>query len=128
MSNKWNDLIQAADESVLNELPLLRPGSQVEENTSSGGVAESALPLRLWKSTVPVEDSSILFVGKLMLGNHFRAAEVQALYACAVLDDVVSLLSSSVMEVGIAEKLAWCRRRYLKKVLRGNWYYFDTLP
>ena len=42
-------------------------------------------PFRLWKSIVPLHDQNIMFVGKVMLGNHFRNAEVQALFACAML-------------------------------------------
>lgn len=85
-------------------------------------------PLRLWKSIVPIHDPSILFVGKVMLGNHFRAAEVQALFACGVFDRIVLLPSADKMTRDVSTTLAWCRRRYLKKGILGNWFYWDMVP
>lgn len=85
-------------------------------------------PLRLYKAMLPVSDPSILFLGKIMLGNHFRTAEVQALWAVSVFDGTLSLPDEDAMEREITETVAWCRKRYLGKGQLGNWFWFDMVP
>lgn len=63
-----------------------------------------------------------------MLGNNFRNAEVQALWATAALDGTLKLPSPAEMERDISRVVAWCRRRYLAKGAQGNWFYFDVVP
>lgn len=123
----WQKSIKSAEHQVLGNFPVL-DSSWAHEQKASGVLEEKTLPLRLWKAVAPVQDQSILFLGQLMLGNHFRAAEVQALFACAVLDGKVAVPAKSDMEAEIAETVAWCRRRYLKKGSRGNWFYWDMVP
>jgi dimethylaniline monooxygenase (N-oxide forming) len=81
-----------------------------------------------------VTDHDIVFLGKVGTGNHSRIAEAQALWVVAALDDILStrgpavLLLREGMEKAVAETVAWCRRRYLAKGEKGNWFYWDVLP
>ena len=77
---------------------------------------------------LPISDPSIIFLGKIMLGNHFRTAEVQALWALSVLDGTLDLPTETVMERDVAETVAWCKKRYLGKGQFGNWFWFDMVP
>lgn len=86
-------------------------------------------PFCLYKAMVPEVDSntqSIVFLGKLVVGNNFRAAEVQALWAVAYLDGHLRLEKSS-MRQDIIETVSWCRRRYLNKGELGSWFFFDVV-
>lgn len=121
-SKHWKALLVQADKQVLERFPILgQPPSHHE-------YPQKMSPFKLYKSMVPLEDHSIIFLGKMMLGNHFRNAEVQALYAVAVLDAALKLPTLDVMEWEVATTLAWCRRRYLGKGELGSWFYFDMLP
>lgn len=125
---RFDGLDETADREVAISFPILdsdwaRSSTKAQTDGGSGSTA-----FRLWKSIVPVEDQSILFVGKLMLGNHFRAAEVQALFACAVLDGTVDVPSIEQMQRDISRTVAWCRRRYLQKGELGSWVYWDMVP
>ena len=84
-------------------------------------------PFRLYKSMLPIADPSIIFLGKVTLGNHFRAAEVQALWALAVFDGTLKLPANELMRVDVAQTVEWCRRRYLGKGQAGNWFWFDMV-
>lgn len=124
----WSDLDRAAELTILKRFPILA-SDWAQEQTSYATLAHNKQqPFRLWKSMVPVVDPSIIFMGKLMLGNHFRAAEVQALFTCAVLEGNIELASERDMRVDIAETVAWCRRRYLAKGASGVWFYWDMIP
>ena len=98
-------------------------------------------PFRLHRAMVPpsdMMDHSIIFLGKMVVGNNFRAAEVQALWAVAYLDGNLypSILDwkprfidneRRLIEEEIAKTVAWCRNRYLSKGELGNWFYFDMI-
>lgn len=123
-----NALEEDGEDAILKELPILdspwahsQTGWQREE-------LSMRLPWRLWKSIVPPTDPTIAFVGRVMLGNHFRAAEVQALFVCAVLDGCLTLPCQHTMYTDIAKVVSWCRRRYLMKGRSGNWFYWDLIP
>jgi len=70
----------------------------------------------------------IVFLGHIVIGNNFRAAECQALWAVAYLDGQLSLPSKEDMEKEVAMSIAWCRRRYRSKGELGHWLYFDLVP
>lgn len=119
----WPTLLSHADEKVLSVFPLLRPESSPSPSTPS-----TPPNFRLYASLLPPSDPSILFPGRLMLGNHFRNSEVQALYCTSMLSSHLPLPPKSEMNQRIAETLAWDRRRYLRKGEKGNWFYWDLVP
>lgn len=121
-SKHWETLLAQADKQVLKRFPLLGQCPADHEHP------RKMSSFKLYKSIVPLRDHSIVFLGKMMLGNHFRNAEVQALYAIAVLDGTLKLPPLNVMEQEIATTQAWCSRRYLAKGELGSWFYFDMVP
>jgi hypothetical protein len=72
--------------------------------------------------------SGIAFLGHIVVGNNFRAAECQAQWAVAYLDGQLSLPSKEEMEREVAMSVAWSRRRYLTRGDLGHWLYFDLVP
>ncbi|OCK80243.1 flavin-binding monooxygenase-like protein-like protein [Lepidopterella palustris CBS 459.81] len=119
---KWQELEQEADVQVLKQFRMLTHPPQYYRHDCN------ETPFRLYKSVIPVHDHSIAFLGKVMLGNNFYNAEVQALYAVAALDGNISLPPAADMKREIAGVVAWCRRRYLTMGETGNWFYWDVVP
>jgi thioredoxin reductase len=116
------DLQALAEKDVVDKLPILDSKWALAQASRDCTRERGLTPLCLWKSMVPLNDPSIIFVGKLMLGNHFRNSEVQALFASAVLDGALVLPPVVERERDVAEHVAWCRRRYPGgKGKRGNW-------
>lgn len=120
----WNVLWVAAAKNVLARFPILkyRPPHHKEDPSNN------LTPVRLYKGILPINDRSIAFVGQMLLGNNFRSAEVQALYAVSALDGTLSLPSKAQMEVSVAHMVTWDRLRYLSKGQPGNWLYWDLVP
>lgn len=101
-------------------------------------------PFRLYKSIAPLTDissPSIVFLGKLVVGNNFRVAEVQALWAVAYMDGHITHPSSkgqdnfngeaagfrAKAEEEVRHTIAWCQQRYLNKGGTGCWFFFDAI-
>ena len=131
-SAHWQALEKLKDAEILSRFPLIcdPPAYNKIEDPNS--------PFRLYKAIAPVtdfEDHSIVFLGKLTVGNNFRGSEAQALWAAAYLDGNVHLKgqaksarpSQSLMEDEVAQTVAWGRRRYLNKGQMGSWFYFDVV-
>ncbi len=132
---RWEELEDIKDAEVLSRFPALThpPAYRKSKRTHT--------PFRLHRAMVPPEDitdHSIVFLGKLVVGNNFRAAEVQALWAVAYLDgnlyprflEFGSMLIKKErerFEREVAKAVAWCRRRYLNKGELGSWFYFDMI-
>ncbi|MCJ1404896.1 monooxygenase [Xylographa trunciseda] len=121
---EWEALDATADEEILTRFPRLKnpPPHHSSSQTSS--------PFRLYKymlSTSPAYHD-ILFLGHIAVGNNFRAAEVQALWATAYFDGHLHVPSQAEMENEVAMGVAWCRRRYLTKGELGHWLYYDLVP
>ena len=124
----WNDLLDDAMRAIRHILPILDSKWARTPRDRIGNHTELT-PFRLWKSIVPLRDQSIVFVGKLMLGNHFRNAEVQALFACAVLSGIIELPPLEDRQHDVARTIAWCRRRYPGgKGKLAHWSYWDMVP
>lgn len=120
VTHSWND---TKDEMILDRFPMLRKPPKFK------AARPSHTPFRLYKAMVPhatQESHSVIFLGKLVVGNNFRAAEVQALWAVAYLDGNLQL-DDPTIEREIDETVAWCRRRYLNKGKLGSWFYFDII-
>lgn len=78
----------------------------------------------------PLNDDSrsVVFLGKMVVGNNFRTAEAQALWAVAYLSgEIRHLPSQEQRETEVAEVVAWDRRRYLNKGELGSWFYYDVV-
>lgn len=119
----WQYLKEIADTKILARFPHLArpPPYHKAEPTHT--------PFRLYKAMIPVTepvDHSIAFLGKMVVGNNFRTAEVQALWAVAYLDGKIKL-DPGLMEEDVAMTVAWNRRRYLNKGQLGSWFYFDVV-
>lgn len=119
---RWQALDREGEIKTLKRFPVLC------EPPSHRAPTSALSPFRLYKGMLPPHDHSIIFLGKLMLGNHFRNAEVQALWAVAALDGTVCFPSTEDIDAEIADTVAWCRKRYLSKGELGNWLYFDMVP
>ena len=101
-------------------------------------------PFRLYKSIAPLTDitsPSMVFLGRLVVGNNFRVAEAQAVWAVAYLDGRITNPSSkgqdtfngeatefrAKAEEEVGQTIAWCQQRYLNKGLIGCWFFFDAI-
>jgi len=132
---KWGKLEERKDAEILSRFPILAhpPAYRKSKPTHT--------PFRLHKAMVPANDTlnhSIVFLGKMVVGNNFRAAEVQAIWAVAYLDGdlyppilnispAFTVRQRRRFEEEIAETVAWCRRRYLNKGNLGSWFYYDVV-
>lgn len=123
ITSKWEVLEDAQDSKIVYSFPSLRHPPAYRK------VKPLYTPFRLYKAVVPPVDStdhSIVFLGKLVVGANFSAAEAQALWAVAYLDGKVKV-EQSVMEEDVARTVAWCRRRYLNKGELGSYFFFDVV-
>ena len=123
LQSLWQRLEDAADPKVLSKFPHLgyAPAYRKTEATHT--------PFRLYNAMAPPVDAanhSIVFLGKMVVGNNFRTAEAQALWAVAYLDGKVKTKASTMQE-DVAMTVAWDRRRYLNKGQLGSWFYFDVV-
>jgi len=78
-ATEWRSHEKTADRKVVHRFPMLRSPLAYRKGKPSH------TPFRLYKAMTPlsdVEDHSIVFLGKMVVGNNFRVAEVQALWAC----------------------------------------------
>ena len=120
---KWRALEDAADPKVLSRFPHLGHPPTYRE------LEPMYTPFRLFNAMAPpvdATDHSIVFLGKMVVGNNFRTAEAQALWAVAYLDGKIDA-KTSTMEDSVATTVAWDRRRYLNKGQLGSWFYFDVV-
>ena len=119
----WSDLDDANDREILNEFSTLQyPPAYRHEKPFQA-------PYRLYHSMISLDDlprRSFISLGKLVIGNHFRSAEIQALWAVAYLDGGVPICETKA-KLAISRTRAWCRRRYLNKGEMGNWFFFDAI-
>ena len=118
------EMQKQGDAEVIHRFPRFQhpPSYHSSKPTSS--------PFRLYRHMVPTnsEMSGIVFLGHIVVGNNFRAAECQALWAVAYLDGHLSLPSSEERSKEVAMSIAWCRRRYLSQGALGHWLYYDLVP
>lgn len=125
-SSYWKRKDAAAEREIDQRFPgLLHP--PFHHTTQSTDLS----PYRLYRHMIPpnVEEyPGIVFLGHVAVGNNFRAAEVQALWAVAYLAGIMKLPGRAQMETEVARQLAWCRKRYLSKGRLGHWLYYDLVP
>lgn len=124
-ASHWDAADEAAEAEVLQTFPRLAhpPPHKPHPPTLT--------PFRLYRNILPTnleKYPGILFLGHLSIGNNFRTAEIQALWAVAHLSGIMKPPPQMEMERDVALTLAWCRKRYLSKGQLGNWFYFDLVP
>lgn len=119
----WTELQCRADNQVLSRFPLLsRPPTYYRKSRTT-------TPYRLYNFIAPINDAdrSIAFVGHVQVTNAFRAAECQAIWTTAYLDEQFILPSVEAMRAEVAIINAWCARRYLNNGLLGNYLHYDMI-
>ena len=123
LPSRWQSLELAAEADVIARFPMLtqRPPHHRSEPSQS--------PFRLYKCIVPLSDArdrSLVCMGKMVVGNNFMAAEVQALWATAYLDGEIPC-EEDAMAGDVAKTVAWNRRRYLNKGQLGSYFFLDSV-
>ncbi len=121
----WKTTDEAAEREIAQCFPrLLHPPPHNTRSTSLS-------PFRLYRNMIPTNVEKypgIVFLGHIAVGNNFRAAEVQAIWAVSYLSGIMNLPSRTETERDVALALAWCRKRYLSKGQLGHWLYYDLVP
>ena len=117
----WSSLLESADQQVLTRFPLLKyppahKKTEVETTT-----------LRLYNCMVPLEDDSIVFLGRAHLSNSFRAAEAQAIWATAFFDGSITLPPLDQARQEVAYMNAFSRRRYPSHGAAGDNLFFELI-
>jgi hypothetical protein len=117
----WTRLEQEADRRILERFSeLANPPAHYEKPILTASY-------RLYKGIASLHDYSIVFVGHVLVSEYFRAAECQAIWATAYLDQRLSLPSIEDRQAEIANFVSRCRRRCLSNGERGNWMAFDLI-
>ncbi|KAL8883748.1 MAG: hypothetical protein Q9192_007015 [Flavoplaca navasiana] len=116
----WHQMVQQADREVLDRFPILA------EPPKHHHKASQRTPYRLYNGIAPLNDSTIAFVGYFNVGNFFKGAECQAIWATAYLDGNLQLPSIDSRQLTIARHIAWCKRRYLSNGELGNFLLFES--
>ena len=116
----WARLEDQADRDILKRFPILANPPEHHHKVIQ------KTPYRLYNGIAPIEDHSIAFLGYFSVGNFFRGAECQAIWATAFLDEKIQLPSLESRQLKIAQHVAWCRRRYLSNGELGNFIVFES--
>lgn len=118
----WEKLDQEAEAKIDVEMPMLsRRGPYWKPN-------KQCTPLRLYKSVLPIEDHSVVLLGKTVIAHAFPAAEVEALWAVAALDGKILFPSIKAMRKEVALVVAWSRKRYPSRGWQAMWFPWDLVP
>ena len=117
----WRDLEMTADAEILGRFPNLAKGPPPIKPLVP------RTPYRLHRNMVPLDDSSIVFLGHITSPNAFLVAPVQALWACAYLQEEVKLPHREDMEEAIASWVAWNKRRYPTQGHLGHFMFYEMM-
>jgi dimethylaniline monooxygenase (N-oxide forming) len=118
----WRTLDQQAEAKIDVEMPMLSRKEPYRKPDTQ------RTPMRLYKSMLPIEDQTIVLLGKTVIAHTFPAAEVTALWAVAALDGKIALPSVGEMQKEIARVVAWSRRRYPSRGWQAMWFPWDLIP
>lgn len=117
----WTSLLETADRQVLAEFPLLKsppPHSKPDIPTTT---------MRLYNCIAPLEDPSVVFLGRAHLSNGFRTAEAQAIWATAYFDGNVKMPSLERAQREVAYMNAFSKRRYPSHGAAGDFLFFELV-
>ena len=118
----WTKLEVEANRRVIKDFPTL-----AHSPLTANKKAVTTTPYRLYNGMASPHDPSIVFVGHIQIANSFRAAECQALWAVAYLDQRLDLPSHEAMLSDIAYINAWSRRHYPTNGQVGNFYEYELV-
>ena len=121
VAQKWDTLLQAADDDILARFPLLTNPPPYFKRP------QATTATRLYNCIAPLTDDSIVFLGAAYLPNAFRAAEAQAIWATARLDGNFKLPPQQQAEREVAYMAAFSRRRYPSHGVAGNYFNMDLV-
>ena len=117
----WKSLLESADRWVLAEFPILKspPSHKKPEIPTT--------TMRLYNYIAPLEDPSVVFLGRAHLSNSFRPAEAQAIWATAYFDGNVKIPSLEQAQREVAYMNAFSRRRYPSQGEAGDFLFFELV-
>ena len=117
----WESLLKSADDRVLSEFPIL-------QNPPLHKTLEiSTTTLRLYNCIAPLEDDSVVFLGRPQVSNYFRTAEAQAIWTTAYFDRNVLLSPTKNAKEQVAYMNAFSKRRYPSYGTAGDCLYYELI-
>lgn len=117
----WDTLLASADAEILSRFPIL------EDPPINESPAITSTTARLYNCIAPLDDPSVVFLGHAHSSNSFRAAEAQAIWATAYLDDSIKLPARDQAEHEVATMSAMSRRRYPTQGQTGDCIFFELI-
>lgn len=120
-SQLWNGLVNVAEQQVLADYPILEhppPHKTAKVPTTS---------LRMYNGIAPLEDPSVVFLGRVHLSNAFRTSEAQAIWATAYFDGNVKMPPIEQAQRDIAYMNALSRKRYPSHGAAGDYLFFGLV-
>ncbi|KAL8655328.1 MAG: hypothetical protein Q9210_000959 [Variospora velana] len=120
-SQLWNALLEAAEQQVLADFPILEhppPHKTPEVPTTS---------LRMYNCIAPLNDPSIVFLGRAHVSNSFRTSEAQAIWATAYFDGNVRMPPTEQAQWDIAYMNALSKKRYPSRGAAGDHLFFELI-
>ncbi|KAL8920156.1 MAG: hypothetical protein Q9208_006402 [Pyrenodesmia sp. 3 TL-2023] len=120
-SHLWHALLNVAEQQVLADFPILEhppPHKKPEVLTTS---------LRMYNGIAPLNDSSVVFLGRAHLSNAFRTSEAQAIWATAYFDGHVKIPPKEQAQRDVAYMNALSRKRYPSHGGAGDYLFFELL-
>ena len=117
----WGSLPESADQRVLAEFPVLKnppPYKKPEVSTTTA---------RLYNCIAPLENPSVVVLGRAHLSNSLRTAEAQAIWATAYFDGNVKIPPLEQARREVAYMNAFSRRRYPSHGAAGDYLFFELV-
>ncbi|KAH7034522.1 uncharacterized protein B0I36DRAFT_239935 [Microdochium trichocladiopsis] len=125
---RWDAADKEAEKRVLQRFPILADPPRYNKRTAS------MTPYRLYRCILPIQDPSIVSLGRVNIINGWRVAEVQSLWAVAALNGRLPAATATAtnkeemqMRQDVADTAMWCARRYLDKGAMANWFLWDCV-
>ena len=120
----WNNLMDAADQQIKEQYPIL---ANPPSDCKPIGSGTNLTPARLYQGIAPLTDASILFLGRARQSNNFLSAEAQAIWATAYWDGHVTLPPYTQAQEQVAYMNAFSRRRYPSHGVDGINFHTDLI-
>ncbi|KAL8937035.1 MAG: hypothetical protein Q9216_004624 [Gyalolechia sp. 2 TL-2023] len=117
----WNTLLIEAEQRVLADFPILKDPPPHKASKIS------TTTLRMYNCIAPLDDLSIVFLGRAHVSNAFRTAEAQAIWATAYFDGHVKIPAPEQARRQIAYMNALSRKRYPSHGMAGDYLFFELI-